>query len=67
MKAKINVTVFQNGDVDILQASVYEELWKDYKAFKGRAQRPGGGYHSYHGGLRQNQQLLPDEGHRGQF
>lgn len=39
MKAKINVTVFQNGDVDILQASVYEELWKDYKAFKGRARR----------------------------
>ena len=39
MKAKINVTVFQNGDVDILQVSVYEELWKDYKAFKGRALR----------------------------
>ncbi|AXL22288.1 hypothetical protein [Megasphaera stantonii] len=39
MKAKINVTVFQNGDVDILQASVYEELWKDYKAFKERARR----------------------------
>lgn len=39
MKAKINVTVFQNGDVDILQASVYEELWKDYRAFKSRALR----------------------------
>ena len=39
MKAKIGVTVFQNGDVDILKASVYEELWKDYRAFKGRAAR----------------------------
>jgi len=30
MKAKIDVTIFKNGDMDILQASIYEELWKDY-------------------------------------
>ena len=37
MKAKIDVTIFKNGDMDILQASIYEELWKDYCTFKQRA------------------------------
>lgn len=37
MKAKIDVTIFKNGDMDILQASIYEELWKDYCTFKKRA------------------------------
>ena len=37
MKAKIDVTIFHNGDMDILHASIYEELWKDYCTFKKRA------------------------------
>ncbi len=37
MKAKIGVTVFQNGDMDILQASIYEEVWNDYQALRRRA------------------------------
>ncbi|WP_301859413.1 hypothetical protein [uncultured Megasphaera sp.] len=37
MKSTFNVTVFKNGDMDILRISVYEELWKDYRAFKKRA------------------------------
>ena len=36
MKAKIDVTIFHNGDMDI-HASIYEELWKDYCTFKKRA------------------------------
>lgn len=37
MKSKFDVTIFQNGDVDILHASIYYELWKDYETFKNRA------------------------------
>lgn len=37
MKAKIDVTIFKNGDMDILHASIYEELWKDYETFQKRA------------------------------
>lgn len=39
MKSKIDVTIFQNGDMDILHASIYNELWKDYETFKNRALR----------------------------
>ena len=44
MKAKIDVTIFHNGDMDILHASIYEELWKDYCTFNvpGPALLPGG-------------------------
>lgn len=38
MKAKIDVTIFKNGDMDMLHASIYEELWKDYQALYRRAQ-----------------------------
>lgn len=37
MKAKIDVTIFKNGDIDMLHASIYEELWKDYCSLKKRA------------------------------
>lgn len=37
MKSKIDVTIFHNGDIDMLRASIYEELWKDYRNFKRRA------------------------------
>lgn len=37
MKSKIDVTIFKNGDIDMLHASIYEELWKDYCALKKRA------------------------------
>lgn len=36
MKAKFNITIFHNGDMDILHRSIYEELWKDYCCFKKR-------------------------------
>lgn len=39
MKSKFDVTIFHNGDVDILHASIYYELWKDYETFKNRAVR----------------------------
>lgn len=39
MKSKIGVTIFSNGDMDILQGSIYEELWNDYCTFKKRAIR----------------------------
>lgn len=39
MKAKINVTFFPNGNVEMLRISIYEELWKDYRAFAGRAEK----------------------------
>lgn len=39
MKSKIDVTIFGNGDMDILHASIYNELWKDYETFKQRALR----------------------------
>lgn len=37
MKSKIDVTIFHNGDLHILRASIYEELWKDYSTFCQRA------------------------------
>ncbi|MCH4167514.1 MAG: hypothetical protein LKF74_00815 [Megasphaera sp.] len=37
MKSKIDVTIFHNGDLHILRASIYEELWKDYSTFRRRA------------------------------
>lgn len=39
MKATFDVTIFHNGDIDILHASVYQELWKDYETFKQRSVR----------------------------
>lgn len=37
MKSKLDVTIFHNGDVDVLHGSIYQELWKDYETFKKRA------------------------------
>lgn len=39
MKSKIDVTIFGNGDMEILHASIYNELWNDYETFKQRAAR----------------------------
>lgn len=34
MKSKIGITVFSNGDMDILQASLWEDLWNDYVFYR---------------------------------
>ena len=33
MKAKIGITIFGSGDVDILRNSIHEDLWRDYRFF----------------------------------
>lgn len=37
MKSKIGITVFSNGDIDVLQASLWEELWNDYTFYRKKA------------------------------
>ena len=33
MRSKIGITFFRNGNVNIYDATLSEELWHDYKAF----------------------------------
>ena len=33
VKTKFGVTIFSNGDMDILKESLQEDLWRDYQFF----------------------------------